>query len=307
MSDSVARMSKPDGSSATCGLPLNSIRVFVEVARAGSFSRAAGVLGMTQSGVSHHVGTLERYLGHRLFHRTGSSVSLSDVGRQYFESVREAVATVELSTRQLLNVPAGSRLRVRTSLPTLAMTVLIPALPRFVNDPPVTVDVVTSLSPPENTDIFDVLLTRDLALPDEAHWLLAQETLVCVAAPGLLARWAASTIAGWPFISARSRPEVRVEWVKAQGVDAASIQVCASFEHYFLALSAAISGIGFLVVPRLLVLESLRQGTLVDAGCSPVRGASCYSAWVNPRSADPALARAFCRWVSSVFRGDECR
>ena len=63
-------MSKTDnaGSSAaachaeTAALPLNAVRVFVEAARAGSLSGAARRLGMTQSGVSHHVATLEKHL-----------------------------------------------------------------------------------------------------------------------------------------------------------------------------------------------------------------------------------------------------
>jgi LysR family transcriptional regulator, glycine cleavage system transcriptional activator len=40
-------------------LPLNAIRVFVETARAQSFSQAATHLGMTQSGVSRHIASLE--------------------------------------------------------------------------------------------------------------------------------------------------------------------------------------------------------------------------------------------------------
>ena len=202
-------MSKTDSNRGRFEVPLNSVRVFVEAARALSFSRAAAVLGMTQSGVSHHVNGLEKALGHRLFARTGASVSLTDVGRQYFDSVREAVATVELSTRQLLSQPAECRLVVRTSLHTVAMNVIIPALPQFSAQPPVAVDLVTSLSPPAATDVFDVLLTRDLVLADEAHWQLAREALVCVAAPGLHVRtMAAGTIeiAHWPFITARSRP-----------------------------------------------------------------------------------------------------
>lgn len=302
MSDTYAMMSKADKDSGAALSPLNSIRVFVEAARALNFSRAATALGMTQSGVSHHIGVLERYLGRRLFDRKGASLSLTDAGRQYFEAVREAMASVELSTRQLRANAPGCRLVVRTSLPTVAMTVLIPALPRFVQHPPVSVDLLTSLSPPAPEDVFDVLLTRDLALPDEAHWQLAQETLVCVAAPSVHARCAASGIAEWSFISAKSRPEVLVDWVHAQGLDASLIRVGAAFEHYYLAVSAAIGGMGYLVAPRLLVADALRQGQLCDAGMPPVRGLAHYSAWVNPRSHQPEVARAFCRWLVGIFR-----
>ena len=305
MSKTASAMSISNGRGVRSGAPLNAIRVFVEVARTQSFSRAAEIMEMTQSGVSHHISALEKYLGHRLFERSGSVVRLSDVGRQYFDAVREAVASVELSTRQLRNRPLEQRLIVRTSLPTVAMTVLIPALPRFVPQPPVTIDLVTSLTPPGASDVFDVLLTRDLVLPEETHWRLAQEVLVCVAAPVLHARISGQDVVQWPFISTKSRPDVLVEWVNAQGLDASKIRVCASFEHYFLALSAAIGGMGCLVVPKLLVSEPLRQGLLVDLGMLPVNGVSSYTAWVNPRSVRPELARTFCRWLVSVFRAEE--
>ena len=70
-------------------IPLNSIRVFVEAARQLSFSRAALTLGMTQGGVSHHVSSLEKYFGLRLFVRSGASVTLTDAGRLYFDTVQE--------------------------------------------------------------------------------------------------------------------------------------------------------------------------------------------------------------------------
>ena len=121
-------MSKTDAVGSKNTMPLNSIRVFVEVARELSFTRAARVLGMTQSGVSHHVTTLEKYLGHRLFVRSGSSIDLTNAGRQYFDTVQDAFSTIELSTRQLAQRPLDCQLIVRTSLPTFAMTVLIPRL-----------------------------------------------------------------------------------------------------------------------------------------------------------------------------------
>src|ERR1035437_5064799 len=98
-------MSKADSESTRVVLPLNSIRVFVEAARQLSFSRAALSLGITQSGVSHHVSSLERYLGQQLFVRIGSSVNLTDAGRLYFDTVHEGISTIEISTRQFRQRP----------------------------------------------------------------------------------------------------------------------------------------------------------------------------------------------------------
>ena len=288
-------------------MPFRSVRAFVEVARLLSFSRAAEALGMTQSGVSHHVGTLERYLGQRLFERSGASIVLTDTGRQYFDTVHEAFSTIELSTRQIARRPDAGRLVVRTSLPTFAMTVLIPVLPEFSPEPAISVDLVTSLSAPAGGDEFDVLLTRDLELGDETHWKLADETLVCVAAPSLHSRFERCDVSEWPFIAARSRPDVLSAWANAQGIDASVVRVTATFEHYFLALSAVLSGIGFLVVPRILVHELRCRGLLAQAAFPAVRGPACYTAWVNPRSRRLDAASAFCRWLKARLRVEETR
>lgn len=296
-------MSKPDAGTARQALPLNAIRVFVEAARQMSFSRAALAMGMTQGGVSRHVASLERFLGHRLFVRAGSSLQLTDAGRLYFDTVQEAQFTIEMATRQLTKRSLDpARLVVRTSLPTFAMTVLIPALPNFRPAPPVLVDVVTSLSAPVPGDIYDVLISRDLELENADHWLLATEELICVAAPAVLRECATKPIDRWPFLAARSRPDALAQWTRQLALTPGDVHVVASFDHYFLALPAAIAGMGCLVVPRCLVLEPLRHGHLVEGPTAAVRGDASYGAFVNPRSSVPEAARTFCRWLKGQLR-----
>lgn len=293
-------MSKTD-TLGTQALPLNAVRVFVEAARQLNFSRAGRVLGMSQGGVSRHVATLERYLGQPLFARSGTSVHLTDAGRLYFDTVQEALSTIELATRQLAQNRAGARLIVRTSLPTFAMSTLIPALPGFQPASPVAVDLVTSLSPPGPGDSYDVLVTRDLAIAGAEHWLLAAENLVCVASPARCREFANQPISGWSFLAAQSRPDVLAAWSSQVGVQAAGIHVSTSFDHYFLAIAAATGGMGHLVAPELLVAEPLRQGHLLRAG-PVVRGNASYSAYINPRSSAPETSRAFCRWLKGWLR-----
>ncbi len=305
MSDNDQTMSFINSTDGEGGPPLNSIRVFVETAGRLSFSRAGEALGMTQSGVSHHIGVLENYLGQRLFVRAGASVELSDAGRLYYDAVRESFSTIDLATRQLRLRPRDSRLIVRASLPSFAQAVLIPALPRFAAEPAVAVDLLTSLSPPAAGEAFDVLISRDLSLDDDSHWLLTRERLVCVAAPALHGRYRTQAIGDWPFIVARSRPDTLAAWCAAQSLAASAIHLNASFEHYFLAIAAAVGGLGYLVVPHILVGEALRLGQLVDAGFAAVRGEGSYRTWVNPRSDKAQTARAFCRWLKAEVKARE--
>ena len=284
-------------------LPLNAIQVFVHAARQRSFSRAGLALGMNQSGVSRHVAALEKHLGQALFIRAGASSKLTDAGRLYFDNVQEALATIELTTRQLAHRPAGpTHLLVRTSLPSFAMAVLVPCLPEFFAKLSVAVDVVTSLSAPQPGEPYDVLISRDLPLLDTEQWLLTTEKLVCVAAPALHRDWAHKTLASWPFLSAKSRPDTLALWAERQHASTMQLRVVGSFDHYFLAIAAAVAGMGYLVVPHLLVAHALQLGHLLEAPLPGVRGGASYTAYVNPLSRQTDTARSFCRWLKASLK-----
>jgi DNA-binding transcriptional LysR family regulator len=65
---------------------LESVRVFVAVARAGGFSAASRALGLPLATVSRKVAELEESLGVRLFERSTRQVVLTDLARGYFEA-----------------------------------------------------------------------------------------------------------------------------------------------------------------------------------------------------------------------------
>ncbi len=65
------------------------MRVFLATAEAGSFSRAARQLSLSQSVVSFHIKALEHDLGVELFRRQGRSISLTPEGQLLFEKGRK--------------------------------------------------------------------------------------------------------------------------------------------------------------------------------------------------------------------------
>ncbi len=65
---------------------LESVRVFVAVARAGGFSAASRALGLPLATVSRKVAELEESLGVRLFERSTRQVVLTDLACGYFEA-----------------------------------------------------------------------------------------------------------------------------------------------------------------------------------------------------------------------------
>jgi len=98
-------------------MDLNELLVFVRVVQAGSFTAAAAKLGMPKSTVSRKVSELEERLQARLLQRTTRKLSLTDVGRTYYdysarivselEEAERAVSTLQKTPRGLLRVTAG--------------------------------------------------------------------------------------------------------------------------------------------------------------------------------------------------------
>jgi DNA-binding transcriptional LysR family regulator len=97
-------------------MDLNEILVFARVVQAGSFTAAAATLGMPKSTVSRKVSDLEERLQSRLLQRTTRKLSLTDVGRTYYdycarivgevEDAERAVSTLQETPRGLLRVTA---------------------------------------------------------------------------------------------------------------------------------------------------------------------------------------------------------
>ncbi len=90
---------------------LNSIEVFLKVAKVNSFSEAANQLGLSKAMVSKHISRLENTLGVRLLNRTTRQISLTEAGMSYRVRIREIMndmAETELAIAQLSSEPRGT-------------------------------------------------------------------------------------------------------------------------------------------------------------------------------------------------------
>jgi LysR family transcriptional regulator, glycine cleavage system transcriptional activator len=81
--------------------PLQFLQGFEAASRLGSFSKAAEELGLSQSAVSHEMRLLEERVGQPLFLRVGRTVQLTDAGRVYQRSVRQALDDLDAAQQRL--------------------------------------------------------------------------------------------------------------------------------------------------------------------------------------------------------------
>lgn len=106
--------------------------LFVEVARAKSFRRAAQALDMPSSTLSRRILVLERAIGLRLLHRTTRRIELTEAGQIYFERSQRIVEEARLAHEQLSDIVLQPQGVLRVSLPVdFAVVFLAPCLPGF--------------------------------------------------------------------------------------------------------------------------------------------------------------------------------
>jgi DNA-binding transcriptional LysR family regulator len=78
---------------------LEQLRILVKVVQAGSFTRAAELLGTQKSYVSRVVSQLEAELGVKLLARTTRTLSITETGREVFERAVGILGAVEDTVR----------------------------------------------------------------------------------------------------------------------------------------------------------------------------------------------------------------
>ena len=160
-------------------LNLNWLRSFEAAARLLGFTAASREIGLTQTAVSQHIKALEAQLDAKLFQRRAKSLHLTDAGKAYLVTVREALDMLEMSAAGLFGPRRTRSITVRASM---AFTMW---LSQRLNDflityPDTGVKLVTSIwkSPTDQqpVDVDIILASQKNTRPDLK--LLSSEMLV---------------------------------------------------------------------------------------------------------------------------------
>jgi DNA-binding transcriptional LysR family regulator len=256
-------------------MDLDSLEVFVDVVRRGSFAAVARDRAVDPSSVSRAIAGLEKELGVRLFQRTTRRLTLTEAGALYFarmEPLLEEMDRARDDVAGVSSVPKGTlRLTASVSFGQIRIAPLLPALrgslPELKIELILTdanldlvterIDLAIRLSPPLadagliGTKLMDTryrvcaspgYLDRE-GVPD-APAALSTRRCVLFALPSFRSRWLFRDRAG------------AVEEVPVDGdilsTNAVTLRDCARF------------GIGPALLADWLIGDDLRQGHLVD-------------------------------------------
>lgn len=110
----------------------HTLKTFVRVVEAGSFTRAADTLQLSKTTVTQQIQQLEAHLRVRLLNRTTRQVKVTAEGAAYYERAVRLLADLDEADTRVRTASSSPRGVLRVDVPSpFALKVLVPALPAF--------------------------------------------------------------------------------------------------------------------------------------------------------------------------------
>ncbi|MDX3712548.1 LysR family transcriptional regulator [Streptomyces europaeiscabiei] len=270
-------------------MDLALLRTFVTAHRAGSFTRAAALLGLSQPAVTSQIRTLERQLGRPLFLRQARGVTPTTIGDELAHKAAPHLDALVEITETGLDDDSSLRTLHLAGPPEFTAERALPALTELTGDDGQGFALRVSFGNSDET--LDGLAAghHDLAITtaqprgtlltatplcDEEHVLVAAPRWADEIGPEQLRRKGADALEALPVIEVHeSMPFIARYWASVfDARPAASGTVVVPDLRAVLA--CATSGAGLAVLPRYLCDSALDRGDVValfDPAVPPLR------------------------------------
>ena len=288
------------------------MQVFMRVAEAGSFVRAAKTLSLPSSTVTSTIKNLEKYLQVRLLNRTTRRVSLTPEGLQYLAQCREILSLIEHTESSLTDSVRRPQGRLRVDMPGgIAHFIVMPNLKDFYRLYPgiyLMIGVSDRQVDLVQEGVDCVIRTGELTDSTLVARPLGRFRWVTCASPdylrehgipetpeALLQHRAIHYFSG----SGRRTNELRF----TRGTEVLSIPVAGdvAVNETGLYIRLCLEGFGLAQLAENVISEKLQQGTLVEV-LADWQPASVPVTMLYPhqRFLSPAV-RVFADWVAGLF------
>jgi LysR family glycine cleavage system transcriptional activator len=285
---------------------IKAIQAFEAAARLGSFALAADELAVTPSAISHQVRLLEEQIGVLLFQRVHRSVILTDVGREYAAEVVAAFGRIDAATRLAATATGATSLTIH-STPSIATQWLMKRLPLYGELHP-EIDLrlqasVNQIDLGQGIVDIDVRYNPGPAPAGSVMMHFPDDVVVPMCSPrlanGLKPIRRVEDMAGHTLIHGDITILGWRDWSRRNRKARLDLDRGPHFDRSFMAIRAAVDGLGVCLDSMLLAEQELRAGTLVvvlPETAMKVRG----HGFVTLRSkADALKVVAFREWLFS--------
>ena len=249
---------------------LNGLRAFEAAARHLSFTRAAAELNVTQTAISHQIHRLEQQIGIPLFVRRNRALLLTREAEAYLPSVRTAFEDLRRATARLRRPDREGLITVSTTA-SLAAKWLVTRVAAFQDaNPGIEVRISTSshLVDFQREDVdMAVRYGRGSWAGLRAKWLMAED-IFPVCSPTLLhgdnPLQRPEDLEHHTLLHSTASREDWQLWLTAAGLPVAlAARRGMSFDQSFMAIQAAVEGLGIALGRTRFVEADIAAGRLV--------------------------------------------
>lgn len=294
-------------------MDLESLRLFLQVAAVGSFSRAALLAGTTQSAVSKRILALERELAVPLFERTGRGVRLTDAGTALVPRADELATGADGLRDFLATDLARPRGPVRLAMqPSTAWPLLGELFPRVRRDYPA-IHLFVSEGPTSQVHQWlhegraDIgVLSRHFNEELAQAELLASPPILLVSRPGEAATSGATVpfrkLAGLPLIIASMPNGGRVLLEEEARKQRIKLDVVMDVYPIHLTKKLVREGLAYSVAVKSAIVDELAAGQLAAARIVAPQLREHYFLSLSPARRPSAAVRAVAQAIRDLNR-----
>jgi DNA-binding transcriptional LysR family regulator len=261
-------------------MDISSLQAFVKVVQTGSFTRAAEALHTQKAYLSRVISQLEKELGVRLMERTTRALSLTEVGREFFEravGILGAVEDAQRAVQKSQDEPRGTlRLTCGVEFGMIAVSGWINRYLRYFPQVSVDADFTSRI-----VDIVHEGFDLAIRVGPLADSSLAARKLgelnygLCASEEYLVRRGmpdCPGDLAGHDTL-VFSGGSHQANWVLSRVGEQERVELkpLLKANNVFAVRDAAITGLGIAQLPLVVALPALRNGVLqpVLSGWSP--------------------------------------
>ncbi len=283
--------------------PLNWLRAFEAAARHLSFTAAASELHLTQSAISQHIRSLERFLGRPLFIRQSRTLVLTEEATNYLPAVREAFRVLQTGTVAFPGMPSGRSVTLQCNM-GFATFCLVPRMASLLAAHPwLELNVVTPIWDPEQTSArADVEIRFGFVdalglVPQVTR--LTHETYYPVCSPSIAdeADWRVT-----PLFDCAGVLATWQGWLSAQGETLPPERAVTLFSTFSVSIGAALAGAGLAMAHDSLVADALEEGRLVRPFPEAVEMGECYCLIEPQAHLRTPSSQALAEWLIAEFQ-----
>lgn len=243
---------------------LDDLRAFETTARCGTVRAAADELSLTHAAISRRITRLADMIGVPLFEKSGRGLRLTNAGDQLADVCRRSFDDLTRTVALMREAQATDTQAILLSCErSVAMCWLIPRLSQFQDTHP-QIDVHLSVGggPVDPRQDRATLSLRRLDFAVADHWSvvpLFDETVGPVMSPDMRSGFDQSD---YIALGSKTRRDAWDKWL-SKHPNAPRPRETRMFDHHFLMVEAASSGLGVGLVPHIVALDALKRERLI--------------------------------------------